>query len=108
MYQIILVPLDMSARAERILPHVEDLAHRYDAKVIFLYVLEHNNGIVGPNGSEVNLSEEVVRNERRRLKTILPHGRENFVRRELRHERGLNMVPSWRPLSMWPSEKKPI
>jgi nucleotide-binding universal stress UspA family protein len=51
MYQIILVPLDMSRRAERILPHVEDLAHRYDAIVIFLYVLESNNEIVGPNGS---------------------------------------------------------
>ncbi len=71
MYQIILVPLDMSPRAERILPHVEDLAHRYDAKVIFLYVLEHNNGIVGPNGSEVNLSEEVVRKRKKEAENYL-------------------------------------
>jgi len=71
MYQIILVPLDMSARAERILPHVEDLARRYEAKVIFLYVLEPNNGIVGPNGSEVNMSEEVVSKRKKEAELYL-------------------------------------
>ena len=40
MYNTILVPLDGSKRAERILPHVEELAQRYDAKVIFLKVVE--------------------------------------------------------------------
>jgi nucleotide-binding universal stress UspA family protein len=41
MYHKILVPLDGSKRADRILPHVEDLARRYKAKVIFLQVVEH-------------------------------------------------------------------
>lgn len=40
MYQTILVPLDGSVRAERILPHVEDLAIQYKSKVIFLQVME--------------------------------------------------------------------
>jgi nucleotide-binding universal stress UspA family protein len=40
MYQKILVPLDLSKRAEAILPHVEQLAWRYDAKVVFLHVVE--------------------------------------------------------------------
>ena len=40
MYKSILVPLDGSKRAEAILPHVEDLAHRYEAEVIFMGVLE--------------------------------------------------------------------
>jgi len=40
MYQTILVPLDGSARAEHILPHVENLATHYKAKVIFLQVME--------------------------------------------------------------------
>ncbi|MBE9479427.1 MAG: universal stress protein [Chloroflexi bacterium] len=71
MYQVILVPLDMSRRAERILPHVEDLAHRYDAIVIFLYVLESNNEIVGPNGSQVALSEEVVRKRKKEAEIYL-------------------------------------
>jgi len=40
MYRKIMVPLDGSERAEKILPHVEELARLYDAKVIFLRVLE--------------------------------------------------------------------
>ena len=40
MYKTILVPLDGSKRAENILKHVEQLAFRYDAKVIFLQVLK--------------------------------------------------------------------
>jgi nucleotide-binding universal stress UspA family protein len=40
MYHTILVPLDGSKRAEAILPHVEDLAQRYNATVILLQVIE--------------------------------------------------------------------
>lgn len=40
MYQCILVPLDGSKRAEAILPHVEELASRFEAKVVFLQVVE--------------------------------------------------------------------
>jgi nucleotide-binding universal stress UspA family protein len=39
MYATILVPLDGSSRAERILPHVEKLAQDSGSKVIFLQVL---------------------------------------------------------------------
>jgi nucleotide-binding universal stress UspA family protein len=39
MYHKILVPLDGSKRAERILGHVEELARRYDATAIFLQVI---------------------------------------------------------------------
>lgn len=40
MYNTILVPLDGSKRAEAILRHVEDLALRYRAKVVFLQVVD--------------------------------------------------------------------
>ena len=40
MYTRILVPLDGSKRAERILGHVEAVAQRFEAKVIFLQVIE--------------------------------------------------------------------
>lgn len=40
MYKKILVPLDCSSRAERILPHVEELAHYFGSEVIFLQVIE--------------------------------------------------------------------
>ena len=49
MYKIILVPLDGSARAEAILPHVDDLAHCYGAKVVFLQVVEPEPLIIGPD-----------------------------------------------------------
>ena len=40
MYNVILVPLDGSKRAEAVLPHVEEMAKRYDAGVICLLVDE--------------------------------------------------------------------
>ncbi|MFW5940716.1 MAG: universal stress protein [Chloroflexota bacterium] len=52
MYRSILVPLDGSRRAEAILPHVEDMAHRYEARIIFLQVLEPAPVIVGPYDAE--------------------------------------------------------
>jgi len=47
MYQTILVPLDGSKRAEMILPHVEELARHYQAKVIFLRVVAQPPLITG-------------------------------------------------------------
>jgi nucleotide-binding universal stress UspA family protein len=40
MYKTILVPLDGSKRAEKILPHVEALARRFAAHVLLLQVVE--------------------------------------------------------------------
>jgi len=40
MYERILVPLDGSARAEKILPHVEEMALKHSSKVILLQVVE--------------------------------------------------------------------
>jgi nucleotide-binding universal stress UspA family protein len=40
MYNCILVPLDGSKRAERILPYVERLAHGFGSRVVFLQVVE--------------------------------------------------------------------
>lgn len=39
MYRSILVPLDGSKRAEMILPHIEEMAQRFKAKVILLCVV---------------------------------------------------------------------
>lgn len=52
MYKTILVPMDGSSRAERILPHVEDLALRFGAKVVFLKVLEPGSIIERPQGDD--------------------------------------------------------
>jgi nucleotide-binding universal stress UspA family protein len=39
-YQTILVPLDGSPRAEKILPHVEELARKFAADLVLLQVIE--------------------------------------------------------------------
>ncbi len=57
MYHKILVPLDGSKRADRILPHVEGLAIRYKAKVIFLQVIEYKT-ITTPEGAFINYSDQ--------------------------------------------------
>jgi nucleotide-binding universal stress UspA family protein len=48
MYKKILVPLDGSTRAEAILPHVEDVADRFDAKIILLKVADPPFILVNP------------------------------------------------------------
>jgi len=49
-YKKVLVPLDGSGRAEVILPHVEELAHRCEANVIFLQEIEPIPVQVVPDG----------------------------------------------------------
>jgi nucleotide-binding universal stress UspA family protein len=43
MYETILVPLDGSARAEQILPHVEETARRFSSGVVFLQIVASQN-----------------------------------------------------------------
>lgn len=64
MYKTILVPLDGSARAEAILPHVEALAQAFQAKVILLEVIDPAVAAVPPYDyvtvvDEDKLTEEV-------------------------------------------------
>jgi len=47
MYNKILVPLDGSARAEDILPHVVELASKYQSTVILMRVVEIKIGYDG-------------------------------------------------------------
>lgn len=56
MYRRILVPLDGSPLAERILPHVEELALKFASKVIFLQVVEPTDIIQRPAGDDFETS----------------------------------------------------
>lgn len=64
MYEIILVPLDGSPRAETILPHVEELAIARKSKVIFLQVIEPSTLLVTPYDMvpyyDAELAERIV------------------------------------------------
>jgi nucleotide-binding universal stress UspA family protein len=58
MYNTVLVPLDGSRRAERILPYVEKLAHSFDSKVVFLQVVETNSIYIHPYSYPSNFDLE--------------------------------------------------
>jgi nucleotide-binding universal stress UspA family protein len=51
MYKTILVPLDGSKRAEAILPHVEEIARHFAAKIIFMQVVESHIITTTPYGA---------------------------------------------------------
>jgi nucleotide-binding universal stress UspA family protein len=70
MYHKILVPLDGSKRAEKILPHVEELAKRFKAKVIFLQVVEYK-AIPTAEGAFINLTEQEFDQAKKQAETHL-------------------------------------
>ena len=61
MYKTILLPLDGSKRSEAILPHVEELAHCLDAKVVLLQVVEHLPVVTPQSAELVDLNLEGLR-----------------------------------------------
>jgi nucleotide-binding universal stress UspA family protein len=82
MYKKILVPLDGSKRAEKILPHVEDLAVRYKAKVIFLTAME-NVFAAGIEGSFIQYSEKDFSVQVEQAKSYLKKITENFNKKDI-------------------------
>jgi nucleotide-binding universal stress UspA family protein len=77
MYHKILVPLDGSKRAEKILPHVEEMAKRYQAKVIFLHVIEYK-AIPTSEGVYINLSDQEFDQVKKQAETHLAGIRGEF------------------------------
>ena len=70
MYHKILVPLDGSKRAEKILPHVEELALRFKAKVIFLHVIEYR-AVPTSEGEFINLTAQEFDQVKKQAETHL-------------------------------------
>jgi nucleotide-binding universal stress UspA family protein len=64
MYKTILVPLDGSERAEAILPHVEELARRFEAKVVLLQVIEPVAALVSPYDMVLDIEPDLERWQR--------------------------------------------
>jgi nucleotide-binding universal stress UspA family protein len=69
MYKTILVPLDSSKRAEAILPHVEEMAQRYEARVIFFQVVESPPLMMPPGQPDLTLHRQELerRTEKARM-----------------------------------------
>lgn len=71
MFQTILVPLDGSKRAEKILPYVEDLAFARDSRVVFLEVIEPADFMVGAYDEMPYYSEELAADALTKAQTYL-------------------------------------
>lgn len=82
MYKRILVPLDGSPRAERILPHIEELALKFEAKVIFLRILEPGSVIQRPQGTEFDA--KVIKEEEDEAHTYISAWAGEFREKGLR------------------------
>jgi nucleotide-binding universal stress UspA family protein len=90
MYKTILVPLDGSKRAERILPHVEEVAQYNEASVIFLQVIEPHHYYVGPHGAvmDVKLINDQEKDAEEYLTTLRGEFREKGIKAKFFIERG--------------------
>ena len=83
MYNYILVPLDGSERAEAILPHVEELAKRYDAQVILLQVVETVPLHTGPEGTAVALEQHELERHTEQALSYLTTVQEEFRAKDI-------------------------
>jgi len=82
MYNNILVPLDRSKRAEKILPHVENLAGHYKAKIIFHTTIP-NFQTAAVDGSFVEFSEKDFSTQFEKAKSYLKGIVENFHHKDI-------------------------
>jgi nucleotide-binding universal stress UspA family protein len=83
MYTKILVPLDGSRRAEKILLHVEDLAARYQAEVLLLQVIEYQTQ-TGNDFDYRPLSTEDLDRIKQMAETYLVEIQRAFQRKKIR------------------------
>lgn len=71
MYRRILVPLDGSKRAEAVLSHVEELAHRYEASVVLLRVVDMGAPIGAAESAYAGLRQRELAQETQEARAYL-------------------------------------
>ena len=81
MYKTILVPLDGSQRAEAVLPHVESLAQRNKAKVIFLGVV--TPFVMGHEAIYPIFDEEIYKRQIDEMRAYLTARQEEFLHKDI-------------------------
>lgn len=80
MYERVLVPLDGSERAERILPYVQELGLRCSSTVILLSVVNPFTVVVGPEGQAYTaLAHEELENREQEARSYLGSVRDRFL-----------------------------
>ncbi len=88
MYKCILVPLDGSKKAEFILPHVEEIALSFKAKLVFLQMIEMPPMMMGSEtpyleGFQAEM-EEMARQAELYLDTVKGEFREKGIKAKVR------------------------
>ena len=86
MYHNILVPLDGSKRAEAILPHVEDLAKRYGAKVVFMSVVEFEPLVIAPEPMYSGFDPQDLQQRVKELENYLADWQQEFRKNDIEAE----------------------
>lgn len=84
MYKTILVPLDGSTRAEKILPFVEGLARCMDSTLIVMQVLESQMSFTGMEMAQQEAAFEAYKHELHAAETYVAQIQANL------HEKGLH------------------
>lgn len=79
MYKTLLVPLDGSERAEKILPHVEGLANCFGARVVLLQVVELAIPLVVDYGISGGVIPDLILHTKDEAKAYLETWKERFV-----------------------------
>ncbi len=84
MYEKILVPLDGSKRAEKILSHAEEIALKCDAEVLLVRVVEPVPYMVGPEGIPVTLHEQELEQRTKQAESYLTAQRGMFREKSIK------------------------
>lgn len=87
MYEKILVPLDGSKRAERILPHVEGIALSCGAEVVLVRVVEPVPYLMGPENVPITIHEQELEQRTERATTYLDARVGEFRQKGIRAKR---------------------
>ncbi len=93
MYKNILIPLDGSQRAESILPHVVALAHRFDATIVLLQVVEPHMIALPPYGEPMELNAEGLQQQLAAAERYLTAQEDDLRRQGIRVERYVEQGP---------------
>jgi nucleotide-binding universal stress UspA family protein len=84
MYKSILVPLDGSGRAEKILPHVVSLAQCYSASVTFLQVIELTPVLIVDYGLPGGILPELVEQTKTEAEAYLNSWKDKFTEKDIK------------------------
>jgi len=93
MYKKILVPLDGSKRAAAILPHVEQMALRYKAGVIFLEVVQPFLVISGPEAAYEKLYEKEYQHQQELAENYLTGVEDEFRKKGIETRKHITQGP---------------